>query len=94
MSNYLFGTCPYNKNHRIMLFRMPGHIVKCMKNYRGPPLHICKYNATHRVLDMEEHLKECEDYMKFTETNSYIADSYCIVNTIHGTSVLTDEDTV
>jgi len=64
MSNYEFGICPYNPDHRIMLFRMPKHIVKCEKNYRGPPLKICKYNATHRVLDMEEHLKECSYYIR------------------------------
>ncbi|XP_017152555.1 gametocyte-specific factor 1 [Drosophila miranda] len=89
MSNYLFGTCPYNKNHRIMLLRMPGHIVKCMQNYDGPPLHTCKYNATHRVLDMEEHLKECEEYVKFNETSMIH-----IANSFHVTPVLTDEDTV
>ncbi|KAI8042498.1 protein D7 [Drosophila gunungcola] len=64
MSDYEFGICPYDKTHRIMLFRMPKHIVKCQKNYRGPPLKICKYNATHRVLDMEEHLKECPYYLR------------------------------
>ncbi|XP_017043804.1 gametocyte-specific factor 1 [Drosophila ficusphila] len=64
MSDYQFGVCPYDQNHRIMLFRMPKHIVKCEKNYRGPPLKICKYNAAHRVLDMEEHLKECDYYQR------------------------------
>ncbi|XP_043640587.1 protein D7 [Drosophila teissieri] len=64
MSYCELGTCPYDKSHRIMIFRMPKHIVKCAKNYRGPPLQICKYNATHRVLDMEEHLKECDYYLR------------------------------
>ncbi|KAH8260350.1 hypothetical protein KR026_009943 [Drosophila bipectinata] len=70
MSYYEFGICPYNPDHRIMLFRMPGHIVKCKKNYRGPPLQICKYNATHRVLDMEEHLKECTYYRNYIDTQA------------------------
>ncbi|XP_034474616.1 protein D7 [Drosophila innubila] len=62
-----YGTCPYDKSHRIVLFRMPGHIIKCMRNYRGPPLAICKYNATHRLPkeQMDEHLAECVDYLKF-----------------------------
>jgi len=64
-----YGTCPYDKNHRIVLFRMPGHIIKCMRNYKGPPLAICKYNATHRLPkdQMEKHLAECVDYRKFYE---------------------------
>ncbi|KAH8249784.1 hypothetical protein KR032_012325 [Drosophila birchii] len=67
MSETQFGICPYNPDHRIAIFRMPKHIVKCMKNYQGPPLKICKYNATHRVLDMEEHLKECLYYRRFMD---------------------------
>ncbi|XP_023170767.1 gametocyte-specific factor 1 homolog [Drosophila hydei] len=62
-----YGICPYNKSHRIVLFRMPGHIIKCMRKYKGPPLIICKYNATHRMPaeQMEQHLEECADYQKF-----------------------------
>ncbi|XP_022232642.1 gametocyte-specific factor 1 [Drosophila obscura] len=89
MSNYSFGTCPYNKDHRIMLFRMPGHIVKCMQNYHGPPLYTCKYNAIHRVLDMEEHLKECEDYIKFTENNTFQ-----MAISVRANPFFTDEDAV
>ncbi|XP_016995889.2 gametocyte-specific factor 1 [Drosophila takahashii] len=64
MADYEYGICPYDDTHRIMLFRMPKHIVKCEKNYHGPPLKTCKYNATHRVRDMEEHLKECPYYLQ------------------------------
>ncbi|KAH8413046.1 hypothetical protein KR009_007735 [Drosophila setifemur] len=70
MSDYEFGICPFDKNHRIMLFRMPKHIVKCEKNYTGPPLKICKYNATHRVLDMERHLEECSYYRRYVDNEA------------------------
>ncbi|XP_030384052.1 gametocyte-specific factor 1 [Scaptodrosophila lebanonensis] len=70
MADLPYGICPYDKNHRVLLMRMPGHIVKCSKNYCGPPLAICKYNATHRVLpeEMDNHLETCADQIKF---NSY-----------------------
>ncbi|KAH8377676.1 hypothetical protein KR093_006602 [Drosophila rubida] len=69
MNEFQYGTCPYNKDHRVVLFRMPGHIIKCARNYNGPPLAICKYNATHRLPEerMEEHLAECADYNKYHE---------------------------
>ncbi|KAH8271993.1 hypothetical protein KR044_012881 [Drosophila immigrans] len=69
MNEFEYGTCPYNKDHRIVLFRMPGHIIKCARNYKGPPLAICKYNATHRLPEaqMEEHFSECADYNKYHE---------------------------
>ncbi|EDW11126.1 gametocyte-specific factor 1 [Drosophila mojavensis] len=69
MSDSEVGICPYNKSHRILLYRMPGHIIKCMRNYMGPPLEICKYNATHRMPGelMEQHLEKCADYKKFHE---------------------------
>lgn len=72
MDNLQFGTCPYNKEHRVVLFRMPRHVVKCARNYRGPPLAICKYNATHRVLpeQMEAHLAECDYYKRFYEDST------------------------
>ncbi|XP_033173688.1 gametocyte-specific factor 1 [Drosophila mauritiana] len=70
MSDCEYGICPYDKSHRILLFRMPKHIIKCEKNYRGPPLQTCKYNATHRVLNMEKHLKECDYYLRSIENHA------------------------
>ncbi|KAH8392323.1 hypothetical protein KR215_006031 [Drosophila sulfurigaster] len=69
MDEFQYGTCPYNKEHRIVLYKMPGHIIKCARNYKGPPLAICKYNATHRLLEeeMEKHISECPDYHKHHE---------------------------
>ncbi|KAH8409621.1 hypothetical protein KR222_011609 [Zaprionus bogoriensis] len=72
MEDLQFGVCPYNASHRIVLFRMPAHILKCARNYRGPPLAICAYNATHRVLpeQMEAHLEQCLDYYRFYENRN------------------------
>ncbi|XP_017954137.1 gametocyte-specific factor 1-like [Drosophila navojoa] len=69
MGDSQYGICPYDSSHRILLFRMPVHIIKCARNYKGPPLEICKYNATHRIKAdlMEQHLEECADYKKFHE---------------------------
>eukprot|EP00099_Drosophila_melanogaster_P017927 NP_608903.1 uncharacterized protein Dmel_CG14036 [Drosophila melanogaster] len=70
MSDFEYGICPYDKSHRILLFRMPKHLIKCEKNYCGPPLQTCKYNATHRVQDMEKHLKECDYYLRSIENQA------------------------
>ncbi|EDW03887.1 GH10268 [Drosophila grimshawi] len=72
MTDSEYGICPYNAEHRILLFRLPGHIIKCKRNYRGPTLQICKFNATHRLPaeQMDEHLLECADYRKFHEYNN------------------------
>lgn len=57
-------TCPYNSSHRIVRHRMPYHIIKCVKNYKGPPLDRCPFNAMHRVLPekMKDHIKDCPNY--------------------------------
>ena len=67
MNEEEFILCPYNNSHRIIRFRMPGHMMKCRKNYRGPPLDQCMYNATHLVPmgTMEAHLEGCRDYFQF-----------------------------
>ena len=62
-----YGTCPYNEHHRILLYRMPAHLVKCRRTYVGPPLDQCIYNATHLVRQgtMAEHLEKCIDFYRF-----------------------------
>lgn len=57
-------TCPYNPQHRLIRHRMPYHIVKCKKNYTGPPLDVCPYNAMHIVAHsaIVEHMQNCPDY--------------------------------
>lgn len=69
MSDEEFGICPFNNTHRIVLYRMPAHIVKCRKNYRGPPLEQCIYNATHYVPEgtMQDHLQQCRDCYRFNQ---------------------------
>ncbi|XP_055383063.1 gametocyte-specific factor 1 homolog [Condylostylus longicornis] len=59
-----YVTCPFNKAHRILKFRMPRHIIKCQLNYRGDPLEQCPYNAQHFIKEgtLAEHLNSCEDY--------------------------------
>ncbi|KAI9584210.1 hypothetical protein GQX74_010545 [Glossina fuscipes] len=49
MSDDEFAVCPYNNAHRVLRIRMPSHIIKCRKNYKGPQLEQCAYNATHLV---------------------------------------------
>ncbi|KAI8118576.1 hypothetical protein FF38_03936 [Lucilia cuprina] len=70
MSDEEFGICPFNTSHRIVLYRMPAHIVKCRKNYSGPPLEQCIYNATHYVPmgTMQSHLQQCRDCYRFNQT--------------------------
>ncbi|XP_075153366.1 uncharacterized protein LOC142226972 [Haematobia irritans] len=69
MSDEEYGICPFNSGHRIVLFRMPAHIVKCRKNYTGPPLDQCPYNATHYIPagTLSEHLKKCRDCYRFNQ---------------------------
>lgn len=57
--------CPFNAQHRIIRHRMPIHIVKCKKNYIGPPLDACPYNAMHLLPKdkMKSHLADCPDYI-------------------------------
>lgn len=59
--------CPFNKEHLVIRHRMPYHIVKCKKNYKGPPLETCAYNAMHMlpIEQMPKHLDECKEYHQF-----------------------------
>lgn len=41
--------CPFNSAHVVLRKRLAYHIIKCRSNYKGPPLEICPYNATHYV---------------------------------------------
>uniref|UniRef100_A0A1A9ZFL6 CHHC U11-48K-type domain-containing protein n=1 Tax=Glossina pallidipes TaxID=7398 RepID=A0A1A9ZFL6_GLOPL len=63
MSDDEYGVCPYNNAHRVLRIRMPSHIIKCRKNYTGPELEQCAYNATHLVAagTMRQHLEGCMD---------------------------------
>lgn len=65
-----FSICPFNKSHRIIQYRMPAHIIKCRRNYCGPPLEQCIYNATHFVPvgTMTEHLQSCKDCFHFNQS--------------------------
>lgn len=56
--------CPYNALHRLAGHRMPYHMIKCKKNYRGPPLDTCPFNAMHMVPQgtLQEHFLKCDDY--------------------------------
>lgn len=58
-------SCPYNKEHRIIRYRLPYHIIKCKKQYVGTQLHTCPFNAMHLVdkNQMTAHIKECPDYL-------------------------------
>lgn len=53
--------CPYNPEHVVRYARMPYHLIKCKKNYQGPPLDTCPFNATHLVAKgtLQEHFKTC-----------------------------------
>lgn len=45
--------CPYNKAHRILSFRLAGHLVKCRKNYPDVEKVKCPFNSTHIVAKPE-----------------------------------------
>lgn len=61
-------TCPFNPAHLIIKHRMPYHIVKCQKQYRGEKLVVCHFNAMHWIppYKMREHLEECAEYRATT----------------------------
>lgn len=56
--------CPYDPQHVVPYARMPYHLMKCKKNYRGPELDTCPFNATHLVKKgtLDEHYKTCIAY--------------------------------
>lgn len=58
-----YMVCPYNKAHSILRSRMPAHLIKCVKQFRGEPLSKCPYNAMHLFPKGEEgnHMKNCVD---------------------------------
>lgn len=57
------SVCPFNNEHKVLTIRLPAHILKCQKNYRGPQLEVCIYNACHLVQrgQMQEHLETCRE---------------------------------
>ncbi|CRK98136.1 CLUMA_CG011504, isoform A [Clunio marinus] len=57
--------CPYNKAHFIFRQRMPAHLIKCGKKYKGEVLMMCPFNAMHLFTkkSKEDHYKECEEYV-------------------------------
>lgn len=60
--------CPYDRQHLVPYQRMPYHLAKCRRNYRGPPLEQCLYNATHLVSPgtLEQHYESCPAYYQAT----------------------------
>lgn len=60
------AVCPFNGDHKLLRHRMPYHIVRCRRNYRGPALVACAFNAMHLMpaAQMADHLAECDDYRK------------------------------
>lgn len=61
-------SCPYNPAHLVPYTRMPYHLLKCRRNYNGPPLDTCPYNATHLVPKgtLKEHYTKCNAYFHAT----------------------------
>ncbi|XP_053907457.1 gametocyte-specific factor 1 isoform X2 [Cuculus canorus] len=57
--------CPYDKNHRVRVSRLPYHLVKCQRNNPGiaRSLTTCPFNARHRVPQhqLRSHLASCPD---------------------------------
>ncbi|CAH0393273.1 unnamed protein product [Bemisia tabaci] len=69
-------TCPYNRSHRILRFRMPLHLVKCGRQYEKENPHHdmknCIYNFNHVVPEkkLNYHMAEkCEDRIKGDRVN-------------------------
>lgn len=64
MDDNKWVSCPYNEEHRVLELRLPYHMIRCKKNYKGPPLETCPFNATHLVPQgtLQEHYTECISY--------------------------------
>lgn len=60
--------CPYNPSHLVPYTRMPYHLMKCRRNYNGPPLDTCMYNATHLVAQgtLPQHYQNCPAFYNAT----------------------------
>lgn len=60
------AVCPFDSAHKLERHRMPYHVVRCRRNYRGPALVACAFNAMHLIPaeQMAVHLAECVDYRK------------------------------
>lgn len=41
--------CPFNPRHRLAPKRLSYHLIDCRLRYKGPPMEVCRYNATHYV---------------------------------------------
>jgi hypothetical protein len=53
-------TCPFFPEHQmISRHKLPFHIAKCKKNYSGPKMDACPFNACHyfEAAKKEDHFK-------------------------------------
>lgn len=71
-----YTTCPYNPAHRLPLFRMTRHLVKCRQNHADAVMVICPLNIAHRVPQPElaYHVERCPDKMT-VERKIYIPET-------------------
>ncbi|XP_069735604.1 gametocyte-specific factor 1 isoform X4 [Phaenicophaeus curvirostris] len=60
--------CPYDKNHRVRVSRLPYHLVKCQQNNPdvARTLVTCPFNARHRVprQQLHSHMAFCPDQLQ------------------------------
>ncbi|XP_034936006.1 putative uncharacterized protein DDB_G0267716 isoform X2 [Chelonus insularis] len=53
-----FVICPFNKSHKIMMSRLQGHLLKCMKSHSATGPTICPFNIQH-IIDASEIVGHC-----------------------------------
>ncbi|XP_078333610.1 uncharacterized protein LOC111137948 isoform X2 [Crassostrea virginica] len=72
-------TCPLDKAHRVLVKRMPYHLMKCKKNFLEDDVETCPFNALHVMLKpgLRSHLETCPNKADFEAHMAYESQKKC-----------------